>query len=116
MMGQIWPDGSVSTPRDRVLEKIRIDLIWLRWHTVIERLPFREPQHMVLHTLGLIDLASTLDLISVKEEIQLHTLAYNAADYAQRREFYGADLLPPHDEAQMRRNIGGGSDEVGPKT
>ncbi|MCU9528369.1 hypothetical protein [Pseudomonas mosselii] len=106
-MKQLWPDGSVSTPRERVLEKILTDLSWLRWRTVIERMPFREPKEMVLHTLGLIELASTLDLITVEEEVRLHTLAYNASEYAQRRVFYGAQLLPPHDEEQIRRNFAG---------
>ncbi|HDS0956912.1 TPA: hypothetical protein QDZ28_000557 [Pseudomonas putida] len=106
-MRQSWPDGSVSTPRERVLWKIKTDLIWLRWHTVVERMPFREPKELVLHTLGLIDLASTLELISVEEEINLQTLAFNASEYAQRREFYGAPLLPPHDEKKIRRNFAG---------
>jgi len=109
-MRQFWPDGSVLTPRERVLWKIRTDLIWLRWHTVVERLPFREPKDLVLHTLGLIDLASALDLITVEEEVNLQNLAYNASKYAQRREFYGAKLLPVHDEAQIRRNFSGESD------
>ncbi|WP_137187873.1 hypothetical protein [Pseudomonas asiatica] len=114
-MRQFWPDGSVSTPRERALGKIKTDLIWLRWHTVVERLPFREPKDLVLHTLGLIDLASALDLITVEEEVSLQDLAYNASQYAQRREFYGAQLFPAHDEAQIRRNFAGESDPDHPR-
>ncbi|MFJ3487165.1 hypothetical protein ACIPL1_27655 [Pseudomonas sp. NPDC090202] len=109
-MRRRWPDGSVSTPRERALFKIRVSLIWLRWHTVVERLPFREPQHLVLNTLGLIELASTLDLITVEEEVTLMSLAYNAAEYAQKREFYGAPLLPAHDEAALLRSFKGEKD------
>jgi len=109
-MRQVWADGTVSTPRERTLEKIRVSLIWLRWHTVVERLPFREPQHLVLNTIGLIELASTLDLITIDEEVLLTSLAYNAAEYAQKREFYGAPVLPPHDEAALLQSFKGESD------